>query len=232
MITFTAILIALAALVYSLAVRRGEAEAPAAHPADPMLEKQETLYENLRDLQFEFRVGKLTEQDYQQAKAELQKELALVTAASGTAAAPPAPSPKPAPAPEGLVCPRCGARFAQPMKFCGECGAKLVAEKHCTECGAKLKAEGRRPHRRFLLEAREVRWDDLIRGPQHVDAASLSDPVLMREDGQVLYTFASVVDDAEMGVTHVVGGADPGAPQRARRGGFIKKEATGANDFL
>lgn len=73
---------------------------------------------------------------------------------------------------------------------------------------AKLKAEGRRPHRRFLLEAREVRWDDLIRGPQHVDAASLSDPVLMREDGQVLYTFASVVDDAEMGITHVVRGAD------------------------
>ena len=78
MITLTAILIALAALVYSLAVRRGEAGAPAAHPADPMLEKQEILYENLRDLQFEFRVGKLTEQDYQQAKAELQKELALV----------------------------------------------------------------------------------------------------------------------------------------------------------
>lgn len=73
---------------------------------------------------------------------------------------------------------------------------------------AKLRAEGRRPHRRFLLERREVRWDDLIRGPQHVDAASLSDPVLVREDGQVLYTFASVVDDAAMGVTHVVRGAD------------------------
>jgi len=73
---------------------------------------------------------------------------------------------------------------------------------------AELKASGRQPHRRFLLEPGEMRWDDLIRGPQHVDAASLSDPVLVREDGQVLYTFASVVDDAEMGVTHVLRGAD------------------------
>ncbi len=73
---------------------------------------------------------------------------------------------------------------------------------------AKFRAEGRRPHRRFLLERREVRWDDLIRGPQHADAASLSDPVLVREDGQILYSFASVVDDAGMGVTHVVRGAD------------------------
>jgi glutamyl-tRNA synthetase len=73
---------------------------------------------------------------------------------------------------------------------------------------ARLLAEGRRPHRRFLLEGSEVHWDDLIRGPQHVDSRSLSDPVLFREDGQLLYTFASVVDDAEMGITHVVRGAD------------------------
>jgi glutamyl-tRNA synthetase len=73
---------------------------------------------------------------------------------------------------------------------------------------ARLRAEGRRPHLRFLLEQSEVRWDDLIRGPQHVDAHSLSDPVLVREDGQLLYTLASVVDDAEMAVTHVVRGAD------------------------
>ncbi|HUS56369.1 MAG TPA: glutamate--tRNA ligase [Thermohalobaculum sp.] len=78
-----------------------------------------------------------------------------------------------------------------------------------TEAGkARLLAEGRHPHQRFLLEQSEVRWDDLIRGPQHVDAHSLSDPVLFREDGQLLYTLASVVDDAEMAVTHVVRGAD------------------------
>ena len=71
----------------------------------------------------------------------------------------------------------------------------------------KLRAE-RNAHWRFLLDRDEIAFDDLIRGPQKVDAASLSDPVLIRADGQLLYTLASVVDDAEMGVTHVVRGAD------------------------
>ena len=66
----------------------------------------------------------------------------------------------------------------------------------------------RDPHWRFLLQHRATAWDDLIRGPSHVDAASLSDPVLVRGDGAFLYTLASVVDDAEMGVTHVIRGAD------------------------
>jgi glutamyl-tRNA synthetase len=73
------------------------------------------------------------------------------------------------------------------------------------------KAELRRtrdPHWRFLLERRATAWDDLIRGASHVDAASLSDPVLVRGDGAFLYTLASVVDDAEMGVTQVIRGAD------------------------
>jgi glutamyl-tRNA synthetase len=73
---------------------------------------------------------------------------------------------------------------------------------------ARLRAEGRRPHQRFLLERREIPFTDLIRGEQRVDGASLSDPVLFREDGQLLYTLASVVDDLDMGVTHVVRGAD------------------------
>jgi len=73
---------------------------------------------------------------------------------------------------------------------------------------ARLRAEGRRPHQRFLLERREIAFADLIRGEQRVDGASLSDPVLTREDGQLLYTLASVVDDMDMGVTHVVRGAD------------------------
>ena len=63
-------------------------------------------------------------------------------------------------------------------------------------------------HWRFLLEHRAVGWDDGIRGPQSIDASSLSDPVLIRGDGQFLYTLASVVDDAEMGVTQVIRGAD------------------------
>lgn len=73
---------------------------------------------------------------------------------------------------------------------------------------AALEAEGRTPHWRFKLDARTVAWDDLMRGPAHVDCASLSDPVLIRADGSYLYTLPSVVDDAEMGVTHVIRGED------------------------
>ena len=72
---------------------------------------------------------------------------------------------------------------------------------------AKLR-EDRNPHWRFLLDQEVVEFDDQIRGPQKIDAASLSDPVLFRADGQLLYTLASVVDDTDMGVTHVVRGAD------------------------
>jgi glutamyl-tRNA synthetase len=73
---------------------------------------------------------------------------------------------------------------------------------------AALEAEGRKPHWRFKLEARTVAWDDLVRGEAHVDCASLSDPVLIRADGSYLYTLPSVVDDAEMGITHVIRGED------------------------
>ena len=73
---------------------------------------------------------------------------------------------------------------------------------------AKLEAEGRKPHWRFKLETRDVSWNDLVRGEQHVDAASLSDPVLVRADGSYLYTLPSVVDDIELGITHVIRGED------------------------
>jgi glutamyl-tRNA synthetase len=73
---------------------------------------------------------------------------------------------------------------------------------------ARLIAEGRRPHQRFRLEHRNIPFTDLIQGDQRVDGNSLSDPVLFREDGQLLYTLASVVDDIEFGVNHVVRGAD------------------------
>ncbi|TIP65422.1 MAG: glutamate--tRNA ligase, partial [Mesorhizobium sp.] len=72
---------------------------------------------------------------------------------------------------------------------------------------AEYQADGRRPHWRFLLpnftsdplqpERTEIRWNDLVRGEETVDLASLSDPVLMREDGTYLYTLPSVVDDIE-----------------------------------
>lgn len=73
---------------------------------------------------------------------------------------------------------------------------------------ARLENEGRRPHWRFLLDHRVVAWTDLVRGPSHVDCASLSDPVLVREDGTYLYTLPSVVDDIDLGITHVIRGED------------------------
>lgn len=72
----------------------------------------------------------------------------------------------------------------------------------------QLESEGRIPHWRFKLDGKRVAWDDLIRGAQVVDTASLSDPVLVRADGSYLYTLPSVVDDIEMGITHVVRGED------------------------
>jgi glutamyl-tRNA synthetase len=73
---------------------------------------------------------------------------------------------------------------------------------------ARLDGEGRKPHWRFKLTHEAVAWDDLVRGPQNVDTASVSDPVLIREDGSYLYTLPSVVDDIELAITHVVRGED------------------------
>ena len=73
---------------------------------------------------------------------------------------------------------------------------------------ARLEAEGRRPHWRFRLDHRTIAWSDLVRGESHVDCASLSDPVLVRADGTYLYTLPSVVDDIDLGITHVIRGED------------------------
>ena len=73
---------------------------------------------------------------------------------------------------------------------------------------AKLEAEGRSPHWRFKLSGERIEWNDLVRGPQSIDTSSLSDPILIREDGSYLYTLPSVVDDIEAKITHVVRGED------------------------
>ena len=71
-----------------------------------------------------------------------------------------------------------------------------------------LRAEGREGYWRFLLDQERIEWNDGILGPISIDAASVSDPVMIKADGQILYTFASSVDDVDMGVTHIVRGAD------------------------
>ena len=73
---------------------------------------------------------------------------------------------------------------------------------------ARLRAEGREGYWRFKLDLDRIEWPDGIIGDVSIDAASVSDPVLIRADGQVLYTFASSVDDVDMGVTDIVRGAD------------------------
>lgn len=73
---------------------------------------------------------------------------------------------------------------------------------------AAFEAEGRKPHWRFKLDGRRVAWEDLSRGHAEVDTASMSDPVLIREDGLFLYTLPSVVDDLDMAITHVIRGED------------------------
>lgn len=72
----------------------------------------------------------------------------------------------------------------------------------------KNEAEGRKPHWRFKLSDGVAAWDDLVRGHQSIDLKSLSDPVMIREDGTCLYTFTSVVDDADTGITHIIRGED------------------------
>ncbi len=82
---------------------------------------------------------------------------------------------------------------------------------------ARLEAEGRKPYWRFRLNNSEdglhplptiVSWNDLIRGDQTVDIGSLSDPVVIRADGTFLYTFTSVIDDADFQISHVLRGDD------------------------
>ena len=73
---------------------------------------------------------------------------------------------------------------------------------------ARLEAEGRKPHWRFRLDGRAVAFEDLIKGSQTVNTGSMSDPVVIREDGSYLYTFTSVVDDIDMGITHIIRGED------------------------
>ena len=80
---------------------------------------------------------------------------------------------------------------------------KLSAEDKRT-----YESAGRLPHYRFLLSDRPVEWQDLVRGTVRFEPGHLSDPVLMRADGRPLYMLASVVDDLELGISHVIRGED------------------------
>jgi len=127
-------LIAIAVIAFVLMVR--PQDLPDETPPSPFRhldERKASIYENLRDLQFEYRVGKLSDDDYQHSKQDLQKELAGVMAEvdklkaelNGNAT-PPAAPPKPQPSrSEGRRCSACGAKFEKELKFCGECGKPM-----------------------------------------------------------------------------------------------------------
>lgn len=124
-------------MAFILSVRPGDLPAP--EPESPFRhldERKAAIYENLRDLQFEYRVGKLSDEDYQATKKDLQRELAAVLAevdrlreglgvsdqGSGTETVRVAVT---AGKPDGFTCPACGARFEQELRFCGQCGQPM-----------------------------------------------------------------------------------------------------------
>lgn len=72
----------------------------------------------------------------------------------------------------------------------------------------QFEAEGRKPHWRFRLTDDSVAWDDLARGPIHFEGSKLSDPILVRENGSFIYILASVVDDIDLNITHILRGED------------------------
>ena len=122
-----AIAVTLVMLAYTFFVRGQDVpEAPPVPPYQHLEGRKAAIYENLRDLQFEFRVGKLSDEDYDRTKKELQAELGKVLAEIDLlkGAVPPAVS-KPAKPVDGRVCPHCGAKFDKPLRFCGQCGKPM-----------------------------------------------------------------------------------------------------------
>ena len=130
--------IAIVVIVFVLGVRPKDLPEP--EPVSPFQhldERKAAIYENLRDLQFEYRVGKLSDLDYQQTKRDLQKELAGVMAEVDrlreelklSPSAPVAKSRPPKKEADPLTCPHCSAHFESELKFCGECGKPMKAVK-------------------------------------------------------------------------------------------------------
>jgi hypothetical protein len=128
-------ILAIVVIVFILGVRPKDLPEP--EPVSPFAhldERKAAIYENLRDLQFEYRVGKLSDEDYQATKRDLQKELAVVLAEvdrikSDQPGLQVKQKPAPPPKADPLTCPYCNAHFDKLLKFCGECGKPMKAAK-------------------------------------------------------------------------------------------------------
>ena len=135
-----AVLVTLVILGFTLFIRSKDLPEPVpVSPYHHLEVRKASVYENLRDLQFEYRVGKLSDEDYQRTKLDLQAGLAIVLAEIDKLK-----QLEGAPAPGGKskavakksdtksdtarVCPHCSAKFEKPLKFCGECGKPMVME--------------------------------------------------------------------------------------------------------
>lgn len=140
MIVVLAVVVVLGALFFTLFVRAKDIPEPLpVSPVQHLEDRKQAIYDNLRDLQFEYRLGKLSDEDYQQTKQTLQKELAGVLAdieetlkkfglpPTRVAHKPAAPKSVPKTA---VTCSHCGASFSQALRFCGECGRPLHEEVH------------------------------------------------------------------------------------------------------
>src|SRR5881392_2137192 len=104
MIIFAASLLTIGVLVFILSVRAKDLPEPEpVSPFEHLDERKAAIYENLRDLQFEYRVGKLSDVDYHQTKPAKKQQ------------------------PQRFICPSCNAEFPTPLKFCGECGKPMAA---------------------------------------------------------------------------------------------------------
>jgi len=132
MIIAFAVILVLAAIFYTLFVRAQDIPDPIpVSPIQHLEDRKHAIYDNLRDLQFEYRLGKLTDSDYQQTKLALQKELAVVLSETeqtlkslGLGAV--RTQAKPASVKKSSACPHCGAKFKEALKFCGECGKAIA----------------------------------------------------------------------------------------------------------
>ncbi len=130
-----AVAVILLGVVFAFVVGVRTRDLPIPEPASitqHLEDRRARIYEGLRDLQFEYRVGKLSEEDYQRTKLDLQQQLAG-TLAEIDKLAPPAASAAPAkpsatapPKSAALACPHCNAKFEKLMKFCGECGKAIA----------------------------------------------------------------------------------------------------------
>ena len=72
----------------------------------------------------------------------------------------------------------------------------------------KMILNGKKPHYRFFLKNEKIIWNDLVRRECSLETSSISDPIVVREDGRFIYTLASVIDDMDHKITHVIRGED------------------------